>query len=87
MDRREWLRRCTFGASGVSLPLLAAGWLRGVPPGAASMAAAEQGKLPALKIIDIKTMLTAPADIRLVVVKVHASSRRPSKMCFPAARN
>jgi mannonate dehydratase len=57
MHRRDWLTAA--GAAG--LPLL----LQGGP------AAAAQGrKLPPLRIFDVKTILTAPANIRLVVVKV-----------------
>src|SRR5713226_2056702 len=57
MHRRDWLTAA--GAAGV--PLL----LQGGP------AVAAQGrKLPPLRIFDVKTILTAPAGIRLVVVKV-----------------
>lgn len=60
MNRRDWLRQTTLGAGVGSLPLLAA-QAPAQPPTA---------KLPPLKITDIKTILTAPAGIRLVVVKV-----------------
>src|SRR5260370_16520853 len=57
MHRRDWLT----AAGGAGVPLL----LQGGP------AAAAQGrKLPPLRIFDVKTVLTAPAGIRLVVVKV-----------------
>src|SRR4051812_26811856 len=59
MHRRELLKWTALGA-GAGLPIL---WGR----------AADDRKLPALKITDIKTFLTAPAGIRLVVVKVHTS--------------
>jgi mannonate dehydratase len=68
MHRRQWLKRVTLGAGAAGLP--------GGPPGPAPLAASETpktGKLPALKITDIKTILTAPARIRLVVVKVLTS--------------
>jgi mannonate dehydratase len=63
MHRREWLKWTTGGAG----PLLLAGRL-----GSAEEKAAEK-KLPPLKITDVKTILTAPANIRLVVVKVMTS--------------
>jgi mannonate dehydratase len=60
MHRRDWLKRAALGAG-------AAG-LAAAPP----LAAADK-KLPPLKITDVKTVLTAPAGIRLVVVKVLTS--------------
>jgi mannonate dehydratase len=64
MHRRQWLKSLTLSAGAAGLP--------GGPLGPALSAASETKarKLPALKITDIKTMLTAPARIRLVVVKV-----------------
>src|SRR6516162_1554205 len=47
-------------------------WLKQAVAGAALPAAAD-AKLPGLKITDVKTVLTAPAGIRLVVVKVLTS--------------
>ena len=64
MNRRQWLSRSTLGAGALGLPWLAAG-----RPGPAQPVA-DGKKLPALKITDVKTILTAPANIRLVVVKV-----------------
>ena len=65
MDRRQWLRGCAVGASGAGAACLARG------PFAVQASEATGGRaLPALKITDIKTILTAPANIRLVVVKV-----------------
>jgi mannonate dehydratase len=68
MDRRKWLKRCALGAGGAGLPLLArqlfTSPLRAAPPAVAP------DKLPPLQITDVKTILTAPAGIRLVVVKV-----------------
>jgi mannonate dehydratase len=68
MHRREWLKWTTLGAGAVTLPGLAASQL-----GSAQPAAPATPRLPALKITDVKTILTAPAGIRLVVVKVLTS--------------
>jgi mannonate dehydratase len=67
MHRRDWLKRTAVGA-GATLPL----WLAGTPGGAQPAELADK-KLPPLKITDIKIILTAPAGIRLVVVKVLTS--------------
>jgi mannonate dehydratase len=64
MNRREWLTRSPAAAA-VGLPFL-------LGPGRAA-AQPPAGKLPPLKITDVKTILTAPAGIRLVVVKVLTS--------------
>src|SRR3989442_15337073 len=69
MDRRGALQFLSAGAVGGGLGLLS---------GAPSLAAvrAPEGPargLPALKITDVKTILTAPDGIRLVVVKVMTS--------------
>src|SRR5947208_9107328 len=74
MDRREWLKWSAAGAGAVGLPWFAANPLAAGPkaPPAPEPAAAGK-KLPALKITDVKTVLTAPAGIRLVVVKVLTS--------------
>jgi mannonate dehydratase len=68
MDRRQWLRGCALGTSGAGISLLA-----GHSPSARAAAAVEGKARPALKITDIKTILTAPDDIRLVVVKVQTN--------------
>jgi mannonate dehydratase len=71
MDRRTWLTQMSL-AGGMSLPLLAArqSAFAQQPATAAAVAAkATSG----LKITDIKAILTAPAGIRLVVVKVTTS--------------
>jgi mannonate dehydratase len=71
MHRRQWLKWLTLGAGAAGLTRLSGG-----PLGSARSAASEAAKarkLPALKITDIKTILTAPARIRLVVVKVLTS--------------
>jgi len=70
MNRRDWLAFTSL-AGGLSMPLLTAGtvaWSQEPvsPPKAAA------GAKP-LKITDIRTILTAPAGIRLVVVKVQTS--------------
>src|SRR5262245_918136 len=59
MNRRQWLTR-----SAVAAPLP---WLFSK---ATNPIASAAEKLAPLKITDVKTILTAPADIRLVVVKV-----------------
>jgi len=48
-------------------------WLKHAAAGAAGLPAVAAAKLPGLKITDVKTVLTAPAGIRLVVVKVLTS--------------
>jgi len=63
MDRRQWLARSAVAAP-IGLPWLLSN-KRAV--------AAPTEKLPPLKITDVKTFLTAPANIRLVVVKVFTS--------------
>src|SRR5437867_9219712 len=71
MDRREALRRLSAGSvvGGVSLlserSPIAGLWAQEKP-------AATRG-LPALKVTDLKTILTAPNNIRLVIVKVLTS--------------
>ncbi|HXG13094.1 MAG TPA: enolase C-terminal domain-like protein [Gemmataceae bacterium] len=71
MNRRQWLQRTTAGAGVLGLPGLLAAPLDAAQPAAPPPAADK--KLPPLKITDIKTILTAPAGIRLVVVKVMTS--------------
>src|SRR5262245_39991644 len=67
MHRREWLKWTTAGTGALAVPWLAAGELRPAQPPPAGKG------LPSLKITDVKTVLTAPAGIRLVVVKVLTS--------------
>lgn len=72
MDRRDWIARCGLTASMLGLPLLAKSTSHAddkTPSGPAEPAATNNAART-LKITDIKTYLTAPADIRLVVVKV-----------------
>jgi mannonate dehydratase len=71
MHRRQWLRWTTLGAGALGLPWLADGRLASAPP--EGPPPADGKKLPRLKITDVKTFLTAPANIRLVVVKVVTS--------------
>jgi len=72
MHRRDWLKRTTAGTGLFGLPLLLGGRLGSAPP-LAQAPAVDPKKLPPLKITDVKTILTAPAGIRLVVVKVLTS--------------
>ncbi|MFN0051315.1 MAG: enolase C-terminal domain-like protein [Planctomycetales bacterium] len=73
MDRRGWLKSSLFGTAalgwhGIGWNSMAEGGAGGdaEPP---AVAAARRG-LPPLRITDVQTILTAPAKIRLVVVKV-----------------
>jgi len=70
MHRRQWLKSATLGAGAFGLPCLLGSDRRPAP---AVPQPAEGRKLPPLKITDVKTILTAPAGIRLVVVKVLTS--------------
>jgi mannonate dehydratase len=70
MERREWLM-CTAAGVGAGLPLLGASG-QGALPGGGPVQVSTRG-LPRLKILDVQTFLTAPARIRLVVVKVITS--------------
>lgn len=56
MDRRDWIKWCTAGASGLAFG----------QAGKRAFAQDDDG----LRITDVKPILTAPAGIRLVVVKV-----------------
>jgi len=60
MNRRQWLTRSALSTS-AALPFLTA---------TSGRALAQPTAGSALKITDVKTILTAPANIRLVVVKV-----------------
>ncbi len=68
MNRRQWLQNSTVGSTALGLPMLFAN-PRATP--AAEPPAVKN--LTALKITDVKTILTAPANIRLVVVKIETS--------------
>src|SRR5262245_44043413 len=63
MHRRDWLSRATLGMGAASMPLVGAAALAGPQ-------AAVVQKLAPVRIADIQTILTAPAGIRLIVVKV-----------------
>jgi len=69
MDRRSVLRSIGIGAAGATAARTS--WALGEPT-QADRPAATRG-LPPLKITDVKTILTAPDRIRLVVVKVMTS--------------
>ncbi len=73
MHRRDLLKWTTLSAGAAGLPWLLARPLGSAPEAAAlpdPPAPASDKKLSPLKITDVKTILTAPAKIRLVVVKV-----------------
>ena len=76
MNRREWLKWSTTSVGAAGLPLTAAA-AQGVFPaaggGAGPQAAGEGRNLPPLRITDVRTIMTQPARIRLVVVKVLTS--------------
>src|SRR5437764_1301094 len=69
MNRRELFTRSAVAAP-AALPWFFAPPARGAQPPAAPVPAARGD---AIKITDVKTFLTAPANIRLVVVKVVTS--------------
>lgn len=75
MHRRDLLKWTSLGAGAVGLPWLLTKSLGSSeqPAPAAPPPAAADKKLSPLKITDVKTILTAPAKIRLVVVKVMTS--------------
>ncbi|HEY2785413.1 MAG TPA: hypothetical protein VGJ05_10605, partial [Fimbriiglobus sp.] len=69
MNRRDWLRLSAGGTGAAALPFLFVRPLAGQQP----PNPADGKKLPPLKITDVKTILTAPANIRLAVVKIETS--------------
>ena len=71
MDRRTWLKSTLVGSGALGLPWLAAGSVADERLAQTAEKAAK-GTAP-LKITNVKTILTAPAGIRLVVVKVETS--------------
>src|ERR1700676_2924686 len=74
MRRRDLLKWTGLGAGAAGLPWLLTRTLNSAPVAHAPGSPAPADKqLPPLKITDIKTILTAPARIRLVVVKVQTS--------------
>jgi mannonate dehydratase len=76
MQRRDWLRRVALGAGAAFLAETSTGTAQqaaqnsppAIHPGTDRTAAAERNA--DLKITDVRAILTAPAGIRLVVVKV-----------------
>lgn len=68
MNRRQWLTRSAVAAP-LAVPLFLS---RGAGPRVSAAPVATE-KLAPIKITDVKTFLTAPANIRLVVVKVVTS--------------
>jgi mannonate dehydratase len=71
MDRRTWLTQMSLAGS-AAIPLLAAQpGAQGQPPTVEAASAVKSRGV--VKITDVKAILTAPAGIRLVVVKVTTS--------------
>src|SRR5262245_59013155 len=66
MHRRDWLHSTAAGLGIAGLPLLAAAG----PAAQGPAAAPPLRRLGPVRIFDVKTIVTAPAGIRLVVVKV-----------------
>lgn len=71
MDRRTWMKSTLIGSGAAAWSC----WPGGAGPDNHIAAAAEQNErgTPPLKITDVKAVLTAPANIRLVVVKVQTN--------------
>jgi mannonate dehydratase len=69
MNRRGWLKGGLAAATGLGLAGVSIGQAAGSGSWTGARQAPERG-LPDLKITDIRTILTAPARIRLIVVKV-----------------
>ncbi len=74
MNRREWFKSSSASLGAAGLPLMAAaenGMFQ--EQGAGPQAAAQGRNLPPLRITDVRTIMTQPANIRLIVVKVLTS--------------
>jgi mannonate dehydratase len=69
MHRRDWLKSTMLGSAAAGLPWLAHTALAADDKPASIAEEAARGT-PPLRITDVKTFLTSPAKIRLVVVKV-----------------
>ena len=69
MQRRDWLKTTAAGAGMAAFSAA----FDGAPKQASAAPAVPREKLPKLKITDVKAILTAPAGIRLVVVKVQTN--------------
>ena len=72
MNRRHWLKSTFAGSGAIGLPWLVRSAFGADDKIAAIAETAAQGT-PPLRITDVKTILTAPANIRLVVVKVETN--------------
>src|ERR1051325_11791468 len=72
MDRRDFVRM-SAGAGAAGLPSLAEAAEQGIFSRNGPAAAAQGRRLPPLRITDVRTILTQPANIRLIVVKVLTS--------------
>src|SRR4029077_10767022 len=72
MNRRDWLRSTLVGSGAIGLPWLLRSTFGGDDKPAAIAERGAQGT-PPLRITDVKAILTAPANIRLVVVKVETN--------------
>jgi mannonate dehydratase len=72
MNRRHWLRSTLVGSGAIGLPWLVRSAF-GADDRQASIAETAAQGTPPLRITDVKTILTAPANIRLVVVKVQTN--------------
>ena len=69
MNRRHWFQRTASAASA-----LGGAWLLSSLPGQQRAAVAQSSRgMPKLEITDVRAILTAPAGIRLVVVKVETN--------------
>jgi mannonate dehydratase len=72
MNRRNWLAGVSL-AGGLSLPMFASSRLAFAQEDAAEQTADRTRNGAPLKITDVRAILTAPANIRLVIVKVTTS--------------
>ncbi len=69
MQRRDFVKGAATGLTATGLPLMAAAE-QGVFSRNGPAAAGQGRRLPPLRITDVRTIMTQPAGIRLVVVKV-----------------
>src|SRR5260370_11112669 len=73
MHRRDWLGQSAAGLGAAALPLTDALENGAFAQGFGPQAAAQGKTVPPLRITDVRTILTQPAGIRLVVVKILTS--------------
>jgi mannonate dehydratase len=73
MHRRDWLRYSAGWGAAAAMPLTTALEAGAFEQGFGPQAAGQGQNLPGLRITDVRTILTQPAGIRLVVVKVLTS--------------